>query len=102
MRWYGELFTDAGWRGALRPRCSIAALSAALAVAIAFPLAWFMWRRLAPWARVFLVLGLAPFMLPPVITALGFLVVLGDARLLRPAVDRRHLATRSSSSRCRW
>ena len=32
-----------------------------------------MWRRDAPWARVFQVLGLAPFILPPVITALGFL-----------------------------
>src|SRR3546814_14907733 len=37
------------------------------------PLTWFLWRRRAPWARVFQALGVAPFLLPPVITALGFL-----------------------------
>ena len=73
LAWYGDLFTDAGWRSALLASLSIAALSAALAVAVALPLAWFMWRRVAPWTRVFMVLGVAPFMLPPVITALGFL-----------------------------
>jgi putative spermidine/putrescine transport system permease protein len=73
LAWYGELFTDPGWRGALLASLCIAALSAALALAIALPLAWFMWRRIAPWARIFMVLGVAPFMLPPVITALGFL-----------------------------
>ena len=54
-------------------RRSVVALSAALAVAIALPLAWFLWRRHAPWANIFQLLGIAPFMLPPVITALGFL-----------------------------
>lgn len=73
LTWYGQLFTDSGWRGALLASLYIAALSAALAVAIAMPLAWFMWRRVAPWAQIFMVLGAAPFMLPPVITALGFL-----------------------------
>src|SRR3546814_17986602 len=37
------------------------------------PLTWFLWRRWAPWARIFQALGVAPFLLPPVITALGFL-----------------------------
>jgi putative spermidine/putrescine transport system permease protein len=73
LSWYAEVFTDPGWRGALIASLVVAALSAALAVAIAFPLAWFIWRWRAPWARVFEVLGMAPFILPPVITALGFL-----------------------------
>jgi putative spermidine/putrescine transport system permease protein len=73
LAWYGQLFTDSGWRAALLASLGIAALSAALAVAIALPLAWIMWRRIAPWTRIFMVLGVAPFMLPPVITALGFL-----------------------------
>ncbi|WP_088344166.1 MULTISPECIES: ABC transporter permease [Rhodomicrobium] len=73
LAWYGDLFTDPGWRGALLASLAIAALSAGLAVAMALPLAWFMWRRSAPWTRIFVVLGAAPFMLPPVITALGFL-----------------------------
>jgi putative spermidine/putrescine transport system permease protein len=71
--WYGQIFTDPGWRAALIASVVLAALSAALAVSIALPLSWFMWRRIAPWANVFRVLGVAPFILPPVITALGLL-----------------------------
>lgn len=73
LAWWAALGADAGWRGALLNSLWLAALSAALACAIAAPLAWFLWRRAAPWARVFQLLGAAPFILPPVITALGFL-----------------------------
>lgn len=73
LAWYGELFTDPGWRGALVASVLLAAFAAALAVIIALPLAYFLWRRIAPWANVFRLLGVAPFILPPVITALGFL-----------------------------
>lgn len=73
LAWYGELFTDPGWRGALVASVLLAAFAAALAVIIALPLAYFLWRRIAPWANIFRLLGVAPFILPPVITALGFL-----------------------------
>lgn len=71
--WYAEIFADPGWRGALLASLTLAACSAALATAIAMPLAWFLWRRHAPWAGIFRLLGVAPFVLPPVITALGLL-----------------------------
>ncbi|HLP67126.1 MAG TPA: ABC transporter permease [Rhizobium sp.] len=73
LSWYGAIFTDPGWRAALFSSVLLALASAALAVAIALPLAWFLWRRIAPWANIFRVLGIAPFTLPPVITALGLL-----------------------------
>lgn len=73
LAWYAQIFLDASWRAALTNSLLLALAAAALAVAIAFPLAWFMWRRIAPWANVFQILGLAPFILPPVITALGML-----------------------------
>lgn len=73
MAWYGQIFADPGWRSALTNSLLLAATSAALAVAIALPLSWFLWRRIAPWAQVFRLLGVAPFILPPVITALGML-----------------------------
>lgn len=73
LGWYAQIFTDPGWRAALVNSLTLAAVSAALAVLIALPLAWFLWRRVAPWANVFRLLGVAPFILPPVITALGFL-----------------------------
>ena len=72
-RWYFEIFTNAEWRNALIASVTLAGLSAALALLIALPLAWFLWRRHAPWANVFQLLGVAPFTLPPVITALGLL-----------------------------
>ncbi|MBP2239241.1 putative spermidine/putrescine transport system permease protein [Sinorhizobium kostiense] len=71
--WYGEIFSNAEWRNALAASVTLALLSAMLAVAIALPLAWFLWRRVAPWANIFQLLGVAPFTLPPVITALGML-----------------------------
>ena len=73
LAWYGQIFMDPEWRRALIASVVLAVTAAALAVAIALPLAWFLWRRIAPWANIFQLLGIAPFILPPVITALGFL-----------------------------
>ncbi|UDF32453.1 UNVERIFIED_ORG: ABC transporter permease (plasmid) [Roseateles sp. XES5] len=73
LGWYGEIFANVEWRNALFASITLAALSAAVALAIALPLAWFLWRRHAPWANIFQLLGVAPFTLPPVITALGLL-----------------------------
>lgn len=73
LAWYAQIFVDPEWRRALVASVSLALTAAALAVTIALPLAWFLWRRIAPWANVFQLLGVAPFILPPVITALGFL-----------------------------
>jgi putative spermidine/putrescine transport system permease protein len=73
LSWYGQIFTNPEWRNALAASLTLAATSALLALLIALPLAWFLWRRLAPWANIFQLLGVAPFTLPPVITALGLL-----------------------------
>ncbi|WP_105386407.1 ABC transporter permease [Neorhizobium alkalisoli] len=73
LAWYGQIFTNPEWRNALVASLALAATSALLALLIALPLAWFLWRRLAPWANIFQLLGVAPFTLPPVITALGLL-----------------------------
>jgi putative spermidine/putrescine transport system permease protein len=73
LSWYGEIFANDEWRSALFASLTLAATSAALALLVALPLAWFLWRRVAPWANIFQLLGVAPFTLPPVITALGLL-----------------------------
>jgi putative spermidine/putrescine transport system permease protein len=73
LDWYAQIIADPGWRYALLRSVVIAASSAALAVAIAFPLVWSQWRRPRRWARIVEAIGLTPFILPPVITALGFL-----------------------------
>jgi putative spermidine/putrescine transport system permease protein len=74
LRWYGELFSQSDWLNALTNSLVIATSSAALAVLVAFPLAWFLWRYRVAYARALWALGIAPFTLPPVVTALGFLV----------------------------
>jgi putative spermidine/putrescine transport system permease protein len=74
LGWYLELFAQADWLNALQNSLLIAVVSALIAVSIAFPLAYFLWRYRVTYARILFGLGLAPFMLPPVITALGFLV----------------------------
>jgi putative spermidine/putrescine transport system permease protein len=51
----------------------IATLSSLVAISIALPLAYFLWRYRVFYARVLFMLGISPFILPPVITALGFL-----------------------------
>ena len=71
--WYAQIVTDPGWRSALLTSVIVAGSAAALSVLIAFPLVWSQWRRPLAWARIVEALGLTPFILPPVITALGFL-----------------------------
>jgi putative spermidine/putrescine transport system permease protein len=44
-----------------------------VALSIALPLAYFLWRYRVLYARALFMLGISPFILPPVITALGFL-----------------------------
>ena len=74
LAWYGELLSQADWLNAMKNSLIIAVFSPALAVSIAFPLAYFLWRHRVWYAQVLFGLGVAPFMLPPVITALGFLL----------------------------
>jgi putative spermidine/putrescine transport system permease protein len=73
LGWYGQIIVDSGWRKALLTSLVIAASAAALSVAVALPLVWSQWRHRSRWARLFQAIGLTPFILPPVITALGFL-----------------------------
>ncbi len=71
--WYLSVLADPAWRSALLNSMMVAAAASAISVAIALPLAWFLWRRVAPWANFVQILGFSPFILPPVITALGAL-----------------------------
>jgi putative spermidine/putrescine transport system permease protein len=74
LSWYLELFVQNDWRNALQNSVVIALCSATLAVSIALPLAYAVWRHVSGVARILFSVGLAPFTLPPVISALGFLV----------------------------
>ena len=72
--WYGELFRQSAWFNALQNSVLIALFASALAVSVALPVALYLWQRNSLLGRVLFSIGLAPFMLPPVITALGLLI----------------------------
>ncbi len=73
LAWYVELFTESAWLIPVKNSLVIATLSSLVALSIALPLAYFLWRYRVFYARVLFMLGISPFILPPVITALGFL-----------------------------
>ena len=73
LAWYIELFTEKAWMIPVENSLVIATLSSLVAISIALPLAYFLWRYRVFYARVLFMLGISPFILPPVITALGFL-----------------------------
>ena len=72
---FGEFATDPVWSAALRTSVLIAVASAALAVLIAWPLAYAVWRRSHPAAAWLAGLAAMPFALPPIVfgVGLGFL-----------------------------
>lgn len=74
LEWYKELFLQPDWLNAMSNSLIVATASALIAVSIAFPLAYFLWRYRVRYGPALYALGVAPFMLPPVITALGLLI----------------------------
>lgn len=74
LQWYVELFQASDWLNALRNSIVIALGASTIAVSIALPLALYIWRKQNRLAKALFGLGVAPFMLPPVISALGFMV----------------------------
>ena len=73
-RWYTELITDGQWRRAVLNSLLIAVAAAALAVVIALPMALVLARWRSRLRSLFFALGVLPFLLPPVISAVGALV----------------------------
>ena len=72
--WYRQLLTDPQWRSAVNSSLAIGLCSAALAVLIALPLAYGVRTHRPRGSGLFMGLGVLPFMLPPVISAVGALV----------------------------
>jgi putative spermidine/putrescine transport system permease protein len=73
LRWYAELLTEKAWLIPVKNSLTIASTASLIALSIALPMAYFLWRYRVFYARALFTLGISPFILPPVITALGFL-----------------------------
>ncbi len=74
FRWYAEVFEKAVWFDALTTSLTIALSAGIVALSIALPVAYFLWRYRVFYAKALYAMGLLPFALPPVITALGMLL----------------------------
>lgn len=73
MHWYAELFTDKAWLVPVEHSLVIAMLSSLFALSVALPIAYLLWRKRVRYAQLLFSMGVSPFILPPIITALGFL-----------------------------
>ena len=73
FRWYEELFFKSAWLDALLTSLSIAAITGILTLFLALPISYFLWRYEIRYAKVLFGIGLMPFAIPPVISAMGFL-----------------------------
>ncbi len=71
FHWYAELSNDIGWRSAIERSLTVATASAALAVAVATPFAYVLRAYRIRLSPLLYAVGILPFMLPPVISALG-------------------------------
>ena len=77
LRWYAEFLNDPSWMAAVTRSFTIALLAALVATSIALPIAYALWSRQSVLARWLSTLGAVPFMLPPVIVAIVFLLFWG-------------------------
>jgi putative spermidine/putrescine transport system permease protein len=73
FRWYVDLFTDKAWLVPVEHSLIIAVLSSLFALTVALPIAYLLWRKRVRYARWLFSMGVSPFIMPPIITALGFL-----------------------------
>ena len=72
--WFVEIFANPEWSGALVNSVVVACGSATLAVLIALPVAYALWKHNLLYAKALFALGIAPFILPPIILALAVLL----------------------------
>ncbi len=74
LQWYPAVFETNQWLEALTTSVIIAMTAGLIAITIALPTAYFLWRHRVLYAKALFLAGLVPFALPPVITALGMLI----------------------------
>jgi putative spermidine/putrescine transport system permease protein len=72
--WYGNFFSDPGWMSALTLSAVIAALASLVAVSIALPIAYAVWRFNSRAAMALQWLARVSFLLPAVVVSIVYLV----------------------------
>jgi putative spermidine/putrescine transport system permease protein len=74
FRWYVDFCNDPSWMSALQSSLLIGVFAALLAASVALPICYFDWKYRRRLTRTLNILGRVPFMLPPVVLSVVFLV----------------------------
>ncbi len=69
--WYRELLTEPDWLAAIGRSMLIAVIAGLIATTVALAINYVLWRTGSGFAKLTFALGLGPFLLPPIILALG-------------------------------
>lgn len=69
--WYRELLTEAEWLAAIGRSMLIAVCAGVISTVLALAINYVLWRTKSGFAKATFALGLGPFLLPPIILALG-------------------------------
>lgn len=69
--WYRELLTEAEWLAAIGRSMLIAVCAGVISTVLALAINYVLWRTKSGFAKATVALGLGPFLLPPIILALG-------------------------------
>ncbi|MGH1466003.1 MAG: ABC transporter permease [Cognatishimia sp.] len=79
LRWYKVLLTESDWLIPIANSILIAVVAAFIAVSIALATNYVLWRTRSAFGRAIFALGLGPYMLPPIIIAMGASVFWAEA-----------------------
>ncbi|SCZ49187.1 putative spermidine/putrescine transport system permease protein [Epibacterium ulvae] len=71
LQWYTQLLTEPDWLRPIRNSLVIAFFAGLIAVSIALAANYVLWRLKSGFGKLVFGLGLGPFMLPPIIIAMG-------------------------------
>lgn len=71
LRWYEILFTESEWLKAMGMSALIAICASLISVSLALAINYVLWRLKTRFSQFTFALALGPFMLPPIILALG-------------------------------
>ncbi len=78
FHWYAVFLGDADWMAALGNSLLIAVLAAGVAMSVALPLGYALWKYGSPLSKIVSALGILPFMLPGVVVSIVFLIFWGS------------------------
>jgi putative spermidine/putrescine transport system permease protein len=74
LHWYGVFFSDPAWIQAFRTSLLVASLAALMAMSMALPLAYAVWKFNSRLSKILSALGVMSFMLPGVVVSVVFLI----------------------------